>query len=110
MILQIATALTIGAYVVLSKDAQCKRPDATPRESFQRPADHLLDRDSSAPDDTPSFRLPHPATNSSEVGPRAVITANAVYGAAILHNASIEYFPAPLTNKSKKPPMMLRFL
>ena len=34
MILQIATALAIGAYVVLSKDAQPKRPDATPRESF----------------------------------------------------------------------------
>jgi hypothetical protein len=44
MILQIATALAIGAYVVLSKEAQPKRPDATPRESFQQPADHLLDR------------------------------------------------------------------
>ena len=44
MILQIATALAIGAYVVLSKDAQPKRPDATARESIQHPADHL-DRD-----------------------------------------------------------------
>ena len=41
MILHIATALAIGAYVVLSKDAQPKRPDATPRESFQHPAAHL---------------------------------------------------------------------
>jgi hypothetical protein len=40
-LVQIATALAIGAYVVLSKDAQPKRPDATPRESFQHPADHL---------------------------------------------------------------------
>lgn len=44
MILQIGTALAIGAYVVLSKDAQPKRPDATPRKSLQQPADHL-DRD-----------------------------------------------------------------
>jgi hypothetical protein len=44
MILQIATALAIGAYVVLSKDAQFKRADAAPRESFQHPIDHL-DRD-----------------------------------------------------------------
>jgi hypothetical protein len=44
IIVQIATALAIGAYVVLSKDAQPKRPDAIPRESFQHPADHL-DRD-----------------------------------------------------------------
>jgi hypothetical protein len=51
MILQIATALAIGAYVVLSKDAQSKRPDATPRESFQHPADHF-DRDGRAPADT----------------------------------------------------------
>jgi hypothetical protein len=35
MILQIATALAIGAYVVLSKDAQHKRHDATPRESLR---------------------------------------------------------------------------
>jgi hypothetical protein len=41
MILQIATALAIGAYVVLSKDAQSKRPNPTPRESFQHPAAHL---------------------------------------------------------------------
>jgi hypothetical protein len=34
MILQIATALAIGAYVVLSKDAQHKRLDASPRESL----------------------------------------------------------------------------
>jgi len=37
ILIQIATALAIGAYVVLSKDAQPKRPDATPRESFARP-------------------------------------------------------------------------
>ena len=41
MILQIATALAIGAYVVLSKDARPKRPNSTSRESFQPPADHL---------------------------------------------------------------------
>jgi hypothetical protein len=45
ILVQIATALAIGAYVVLSKDARPKRPDVTPRQSFQRPADHLLDRD-----------------------------------------------------------------
>ena len=37
MLIQIATALAIGAYVVLSKDAQPKRPHATPRESFDHP-------------------------------------------------------------------------
>ena len=31
MILQIVTALAIGAYVVLSRDAQPKRPDAAAR-------------------------------------------------------------------------------
>jgi len=45
ILVQIATALAIGAYVVLSKDAQRRRSDATPRESVQRPADHLFDRD-----------------------------------------------------------------
>jgi hypothetical protein len=44
ILVQIATALAIGAYVVLSKDAQPERLDATPRESFQHPADRL-DRD-----------------------------------------------------------------
>lgn len=44
ILVQIATALAIGAYVVLSKDAQPKRPDATPRESSQHSADHLLER------------------------------------------------------------------
>lgn len=44
ILIQITTALAIGAYVVLSRDAHPKRPDATPRESFQHPADHL-DRD-----------------------------------------------------------------
>ena len=44
ILVQIATALAIGAYVVLSKDEQPNRPDATPRESFQHPADPLLDR------------------------------------------------------------------
>jgi hypothetical protein len=33
ILIQIATALAIGAYVVLSKDAQPKCPDATSRES-----------------------------------------------------------------------------
>jgi hypothetical protein len=43
IIVQIATALAIGAYVVLSKDSQRNRPDATPRESLRlkHPADHL---------------------------------------------------------------------
>ena len=44
ILVQISTALAIGAYVVLSKDTQPKRPDATPRESSQHSADHLLDR------------------------------------------------------------------
>jgi hypothetical protein len=35
ILVQIATALAIGAYVVLSKDAQHKRLDATPRESLR---------------------------------------------------------------------------
>jgi hypothetical protein len=35
MILQIATALAIGVYVVLSKDVQPRGPDATPRESLR---------------------------------------------------------------------------
>ena len=40
ILVQIATALTIGAYVVLSKDGQPKRLDANPRESLplQQPA------------------------------------------------------------------------
>jgi hypothetical protein len=42
ILVQIATALAIGAYVVLSKDAQPKRPDASPRESFQQPADRPI--------------------------------------------------------------------
>jgi hypothetical protein len=37
ILIQIATALAIGAYVVLSKDAHPKRPNATPPESFQHP-------------------------------------------------------------------------
>jgi hypothetical protein len=41
MILQVVTALAIGAYVALSRDAPPKRPDAAPREPFQQPADHL---------------------------------------------------------------------
>jgi hypothetical protein len=44
ILVQIATALAAGAYVVLSKDAQPKRPNATSRESFQHSADYLLDR------------------------------------------------------------------
>jgi hypothetical protein len=43
---QIATALAVGIYVVLSKDVQHNCRDATPRESLrlQHSADHLLDR------------------------------------------------------------------
>ena len=41
MILQIVTALAIGAYVVLSRDAQPKCPDAALRAPFQHPADRL---------------------------------------------------------------------
>jgi hypothetical protein len=45
ILVHIATALAIGAYVVLSKDAQHKRRDATPSKSLglQHSADHLLD-------------------------------------------------------------------
>ena len=32
------------------------------------------------------------------------------YGAAMLHNTSIEYFPAPVIYNSRKPPIMPRFL
>ena len=39
ILLQIATALAIGAYVVLSKDAQ--PTDANHGGSFQHPTDHL---------------------------------------------------------------------
>jgi hypothetical protein len=44
ILVQIATALAVGAYVVLSRDAQHKRLDATPRESLrlQHSVDHLL--------------------------------------------------------------------
>jgi hypothetical protein len=52
ILVQIAAALAIGGYVVLSKDVQPKRPDASPRESFQHPADQFLDCDSRAPADT----------------------------------------------------------
>jgi hypothetical protein len=45
ILVQIATALAIGAYVVLSKDARPKRPNATPRKLFQHRADRLPDRD-----------------------------------------------------------------
>jgi hypothetical protein len=46
ILVQIATALAIGAYVVLSKEPQHERLDATPREPLrlQHPADNLLDR------------------------------------------------------------------
>ena len=44
-----------------------------------------------------------------EVGPRASLQPTP-YGTAILRNASIEYFPAPVMYNSKKPPIMLRFL
>jgi len=45
-LVQIATALAIGTYVVVSKDAGHERLDADPRESLrpQHSADHLLDR------------------------------------------------------------------
>jgi hypothetical protein len=42
MILQIATALAVGFYVVLARDVQPKRLDATPRRSFQHSADHFV--------------------------------------------------------------------
>jgi uncharacterized protein YbjT (DUF2867 family) len=44
ILVQIATALAVGVYVVLSKDAQRKRLDATPRESLrlQHSVDYLL--------------------------------------------------------------------
>ena len=32
------------------------------------------------------------------------------YGEAMPNNASTEYFPAPVMNNNKKPPIMLRFL
>jgi hypothetical protein len=32
------------------------------------------------------------------------------YGAAMPNNASIEYFPAPVMNNKRKPPIMLRSL
>jgi hypothetical protein len=41
MILQIATALAIGVYVVLSRDLPPKSPDAVLPESSSRPVDHL---------------------------------------------------------------------
>jgi hypothetical protein len=37
-------------------------------------------------------------------------TANRCHGAAMPSNASIEYFPAPVMDNSKKPPIMLRSL
>ena len=41
ILVQIATALAIGVYVVLSKDVRHKCLDATPRESLrQRSVDH----------------------------------------------------------------------
>jgi hypothetical protein len=41
ILVQIATALAIGIYVVLSKDVRHKCLDATPRESLrQRSAEH----------------------------------------------------------------------
>jgi hypothetical protein len=36
ILVQTATALAIGAYAVLSKDSQSKRPDAIPRESVTK--------------------------------------------------------------------------
>jgi hypothetical protein len=44
ILIQITTALAVGAYVVLSRDAHPKRHGVAPRESIQHPADHL-DRD-----------------------------------------------------------------
>lgn len=43
MILPIAIALAVGVYVVLSRDVQPERPESTTGESFQYPADDLLD-------------------------------------------------------------------
>jgi hypothetical protein len=59
ILVQIAAALAIGAYVALSKDVQPKRPDASPRESFQHPADQFLDRDSRAPADPSDDLIPY---------------------------------------------------
>ncbi len=44
ILIQIATALAIGAYVVLSKDGQSERPDATLRDPHPSP-DTALRRD-----------------------------------------------------------------
>jgi len=52
ILVPIATALAVGVYVVLSKDAQPERLDAAPRESLRLPhsADHLLDRQNHLPE------------------------------------------------------------
>ena len=43
ILVQIATALAIGIYVVVSKDARHECLDATPRKSFrQRSTDHRM--------------------------------------------------------------------
>jgi hypothetical protein len=55
----------------------------------------------------------HPILNASDFKLRDVAGSDpqhADYGAAIPHNLSIEYFPAPEMYNSNKPPMMLRFL
>ena len=55
----------------------------------------------------------HLIINASTFTSRDVASSprlHAGYGAAMLHNTSIEYFPAPVMYNSKKPPIMLRFL
>jgi hypothetical protein len=82
MILQIGTALAIGAYVVLSKDAQPKRPDATPRESFQHLADHL---DRRSPRLTPNLVK---WCKPSEIFPRPLCLGNGFDSASTTWNVS----------------------
>ena len=52
ILVPIATALAVGVYVVLSKDAQPERLDAARRESLRllHSADHLLDRPNHLPE------------------------------------------------------------
>jgi hypothetical protein len=56
-------------------------------------------------------RAGHPEVFDAFVSQAVGLSFSGVrYGVAILHNASIEYFPAPVTYNSNNPPIMLRFL
>ncbi len=57
ILVPIATALAVGAYVVISKDAPPKRLNAAPRESLRllHSVDHLLDPQKHPPDDLRSI-------------------------------------------------------